>query len=102
MNKRLNIHVKYVADNISNFIYKTNLAATEELMDLFDRITNRPLHSAEEYVKWYDDHFYTYETFEKLVESEADQTEGLSEDECKAELNKSIWQLPCGWYVQYV
>lgn len=54
----------------------------------------------------YDDCFYTYQTWEELVESENDQSDGLSEEELKKELeddeHDSVWQLPCGWYVQYV
>lgn len=62
----------------------------------------KELNSAEDYVKMYDDNFYTYQTWEDLIESEKDQSDGLTEDECKEQIGKTIWQLPCGWYVQYV
>jgi hypothetical protein len=98
-----NIEVEKVANNISNFFYRGNLQATKELMELFDKIPFlRELKNTEEYVNTYDDHFYTYKTWEDLVTSEAEQTDGLTEEECEEELSKTIWQLPCGWYVQYV
>ena len=50
----------------------------------------------------YDDNFYTYPTWKELLDSEKDSTDGLTEEECKEQLNETIWQLPCGWYVQYV
>ena len=49
----------------------------------------------------YDENFYTYATWDALVYSETD-IGGLTEEECKEQLNETIWQLPCGWYVQYV
>lgn len=94
--------VKKVAENISNFIYKENLQATKELMELFDYITRKPLETSEDYVRMYDENFYTYENFDKLVKSEEEQTDGLTEIECRMEINHTIWKLPCGWYVQYV
>lgn len=103
--------IKKVANNISNFMYKDNLQATKELMELFDYlkesrpndyITRKSLEDWKDYVRNYDDNFYTYKTFDELVESEEDQTDGLTEIECRAEINNTIWKLPCGWYVQYV
>ena len=102
--KTTNLEVENVAKNISNCMYNDNLLATKELMELFNNITiiKRPLNTWKDYVDVYDDCFYTYRTFEDLIESEKYQNDGLTEEECKAELNKSIWQLPCGWYIQYV
>lgn len=101
--------IQDVAHDISNFIYWNNLEATKQLMELFDTIANglhRKLGSAQDYVNMYDDNFYTYETWEELVDSEIDQTDGLTEEELKRELEDnvhgSVWQLPCGWFVQYV
>jgi hypothetical protein len=97
------IEVKKVAHDISNFFYRDNLQAVKELIELFDRLPFvRELKNAEEYVEVYDNNFYTYKTWEDLVKSEEEQTDGLTEKECQEELGKTIWQLPCGWYVQYV
>lgn len=97
--------VEIVSWNLSNWTYHGNIEATEQLMELFDTI-NVPkryrLNTPEDYILMYDDNFYTYHTWEALVKSEEDQTDGLTEEECKEELNHTIWQLPCGWYVQYV
>lgn len=94
--------IKKVANNISNPNYNENLQATQELIELFNKISRKPLKTAEEYVKFYDNNFYTYKTWRELVESEKEQFDGFTEKECKEQLNQSIWQLPCGWYVQCV
>jgi len=91
-----------VSKNISNCCYNNNLTATKELIELFDRISRKQLNTFDNYVKMYDDNFYTYQTFDELVKSEEEQSDGLTREECVEQLNKSIWQLPCGWYVQYV
>lgn len=100
--KITDIEIKNVAEKLSNYIYSMNFQATRELMRLFDAISKIPLNTVEEYVKMYDDNFYTYKTWEELIKSEEEQPDGLTEEECKEQLGKSIWQLPCGWYVQYV
>ena len=102
-----NKEIENISYNISNSLYEGNLKATKELIMLFDKINscpflNRTLDRWEDYVRMYDENFYTYTTFNALVESEKDQSDGLSEQECKEELNQTIWQLPCGWYIQYV
>lgn len=79
-----------------------NVKAAIELIELLDRLAKKPLTTAIDYVNMYEDNFYTYTTWERLVESEKEIVDGLSEEQCREELNKSIWQLPCGWYVQYV
>lgn len=97
--------IEIVSYGLSNWTYNGNIEATEQLMGLFDTIPVAKrvrLNTPEDYIRMYDDNFYTYHTWEALVESEAEQNEGLTEEECKAELNHTIWQLPCGWYVQYV
>jgi hypothetical protein len=96
--------IKSISWNLSNFIYQDNLEATSQLIELFNniKVPHRPLNTPKDYVDMYDDSFYTYMTWEALVESELYQTDGLTEEECKAELGETIWQLPCGWYVQYV
>ena len=62
----------------------------------------KPLETWEDYVRMYDDNFYTYSTWDELVKSEEEQTDGLTEIECRMEINNTIFKLPCGWYVQYV
>ena len=94
--------IEIISYGISNPSYHGNLEATEQLINLFNSISKRPLNSLEDYINMYDDSFYTYWTWEALVKSEAEQSNGLTEEECKEELNENIWQLPCGWYVQYV
>ena len=96
--------IEIVSWNLSNSLYHGNLEATEQLMELFDTIDvpKARLNTPKDYIDMYDWNFYTYRTWEELVESEAEQSEGMTEEECKQELNHTIWKLPCGWYVQYV
>lgn len=97
--------IEIVSNGLSNWTYHGNLEATAQLMELFDTIPVAKrvrLNNPEDYIRMYDDNFYTYHTWEALVESEAEQNYGLTEEECKEQLNKTIWKLPCGWYVQYV
>lgn len=94
--------IENIQCNISNYLYKDNFEATKQLVALFDRIAKRRLCTWKDYVNMYDDNFYTYCTWEELVRSEVEQNYGLTEEECKNELDKTIWRLPCGWYVQYV
>lgn len=92
-----------ISCELSNYLYFGNTKATKQLVELFDKISKKPLKTPEDYIDMYDLHFYTYQTWEELVQSEIEQGEfGLTEEECKEQLNNGIWQLPCGWYVQYV
>ena len=102
--------IKKISQGISNTSYQDNLQATKELMELFDYLkehpitrlmAEKPLKTWEDYVRMYDDNFYTYSTWDELVESEEEQN-GLMEIECRMEINHTIFKLPCGWYVQYV
>ncbi len=103
--------IKKVSEGISNYTYgidnQNGGTATKELMELFDKLEGTwcgsKLESEEDYIKMYDDNFYTYKTWSELVKSEIEQgASGMTEEECQAEINNTIWQLPCGWYVQYV
>ncbi|MEG2603131.1 MAG: hypothetical protein RSA23_09655 [Carnobacterium sp.] len=91
-----------ISKHIPNGNYNNNMEATEQLITLLDSVLSRTCKTWKEYVKVYDDSFYTYETFEALVHSEEEQSDGLTIDECVEELNQRIWKLPCGWYVQCV
>lgn len=103
--------IKIVSWGISNSSYQSNLEATTQLMELFDKIvdkfnnkvTHRVLQTPEDYINMYDDSFCTYWTWEELVQSEVEQGEfGMTEEECKEQIGETIFQLPCGWFVQYV
>lgn len=102
--------IEIVSWNLSNFTYHGNLEATEQLINLFDKIVDRfnnkvvhrTLNTPEDYINMYDDNFYTYHTWEELVKSEIEQSDGLVEEQCHAEFENTIFRLPCGWYVQYV
>lgn len=100
MNKR---DIETMANGILYPLYEGNFEATEQLVELMDRIAKEPLITREDYVQMYEDHLYTFPTWEELLASEVEQGSfGLSEEECLEQLDKTIWRLPCGWYVQYV
>lgn len=91
-----------VSQSLPNIIYRNNLQATEELMNLLVSLSRNPLNDVFDYIMMYDMAFFTFQTWEKLLQSEKECSDGLTEQECKEQLGKTIWQLPCGWYVQYV
>lgn len=94
--------VRKVAASISNKIYASNLQATKELMQLLDQIMKDDIpRTAENYIRAYENNFFTFKTFRELINDEK-ESDGLTERECKDQLGKTIWQLPCGWFVQYV
>ena len=94
--------IEIISYGLSNPMYHGNTEATKQLIDLFNKITTSPLRTLEDYINMYDWNFYTYRTWKELVQSETDQSEGMTEEECREVLNVNIWKLPCGWYVQYV
>lgn len=93
--------IKQVMSEFHHILYQDDIQATQQLMELFDKISRVELKTADDYIKMYDENFYTYTTWDALVYSET-YIGGLTEEECKEQLNTTIWQLPCGWYVQYV
>lgn len=95
--------VREVSMLVSNHIYRDNLQATDWLMSVIDKNCKSVPTEVSDYCDFYDTCCYTYKTFKKLVESEEEQEiYGLTEAECKEQIGKSIFQLPCGWYVQIV
>lgn len=96
--------IRYISCGLSNTLYHENIQATRELIELLERVCkNSALTSPADYIKAYDDLCFTYKTFDALLESENEQGEyGFSPEECRAEIGKSIFQLPCGWWVQFV
>ena len=86
---------------IPNINYRYNYEATVQLISLLDLLSKNRITTPEEYADMYESHFYTYKTWEELVDSEK-YIYGLSENVLHSEFNKSIWKLPCGWYIQYV
>lgn len=64
--------IKQVMSGLSNFLYWYNEDATQQLMELFDKISRIELKTANDYIKMYDENFYTYATWDALVYSETD------------------------------
>lgn len=91
-----------VSKGLSNYTYAYNLQATEQLIEVLDKKSRKTLVTANDYIQFYDDNWYTFQRWEDLVSDEARQTDGLTESELKEQIGNTVWQLPCGWYVQYV
>jgi hypothetical protein len=94
--------IKMVAAAIDNPRYEENLEATRQLMEVIEKCSRHPITTWKEYADVYNWKCYTYPTWDELVKSEAEQSEPMSEDECRSELENTIFQLPCGWFVQFV
>jgi hypothetical protein len=97
-----NDFVKNVSMSISNSSYRGKIEETMQLMDAIEKYNGRALTHWEQYVNIYDWSGFTFKTWEELLQSELEQSEPMSEEECLAELNHTIFKLPCGWYVQFV
>ena len=67
-----------ISQKISNFTYRTNIKAVQELVELFNNILKVKPETWEDIVRIYDDSFYTYKTFEELVQSETEQSDGFT------------------------
>lgn len=51
MNKR---EIEIISYGLSNWTYHGNLEATEQLVNLFNKITKKPLNTPEDYINMYD------------------------------------------------
>lgn len=94
--------LKDVSGGLSNHFFHNNMQATNDLMKLFDKIFKKKLEKAEDYIKMYNESFYTFKTWDDLVKSELMQSDGLTEKELEEQIGNTVWRLGCGWYVQYV
>lgn len=84
--------------------YCNDIKATHMMVSVIaDVVRPEVLNNADDYVRAYDDNFFTYKTWRDLVESEKEQgTYGLTENELKAMLGSIIHQLENGWYMQQI
>lgn len=65
-------------------------------------LKNTNLNSVDDYIKEYENYWYRYSTWERLLESEEDQNEGLTPEECEGLKNIAIFQLSSGMWIQSV
>jgi hypothetical protein len=67
------------------------------------RLEATTLNSVEDYIREYENNWYTYTDFSKCVESEKDQgSYWLTEQQCIELINEAIFELPCGSVIQTV
>lgn len=66
------------------------------------RLLLAELNTLKDYIHEYECSWYRYSSWEELLESEEDQDNGLSEEECEKERNMSIFRLSSGKYIQTV
>lgn len=92
-----------LSNKLSNTLYHNNVEATRQLIILFNKIVrNTLLVTIDDYADVYDAEFFTFQTWDDLLKSETEMSDGWDGAECQAQMNTSIWMLPCGWYVQRV
>lgn len=102
MSKLSTEEIKKIQRTIETYKYRNNRQATEQLVELFERIIKIPLQTWRDYANLYNNEcFCTYCTWEALVESERILYDGLTQKECEEQLGKTIFTLPCGWCIQY-
>lgn len=96
-------------EKIAKYVLRGNFEAAKDFVNLIDSLErykkyrDSNSYTWEYYVRVYDNNFYTCETWNDLVQSEAEMGEdGLSENELKELLGITVFQLPCGWYVHGV
>ena len=96
--------IAYISAKLPNNYYHNNVPVTRELVELLDRkIGKHALRCPDDYVTAYENQCFTYKTFDEFVESEREQgVYGFTKDECKEAVNNCIFQLPCGWWVEFI
>lgn len=93
--------VKQVSELLPNKSYRGNLDATKQLMALLHEKSETPLSTADDYIRFYEDSCLTFTSWEELVESEKEETVGLSEEELLNLIGSIVYELPCGWFVWF-
>lgn len=112
--------IKKISEGLSMTTEQAN-----DVCDLFDKLVkgehmiaqNIVLNSADDYIEYWRNWWFRSMNYEQLVQSEVDQGgfggfggfEGdkstwrkQAEEFCEAEMNNTIFLLPCGMYAQYV
>lgn len=77
---------------------------TRELMLFLKYRAATHLKTAEDYLKEYENGgYYSYKDFDSLLQSEMELPSfDLSLEDIKNEIGKTIWCLPCGYYLQSI
>lgn len=64
------------------------------------RMRHALLNDVDGYIREYEDNWCRFPTWDALVESEEEQNEGLTPEQCRNLLGKAIFRLSTGMYVQ--
>lgn len=83
---------------------------TEEIAEIFYtekeqgnyRLNRTKLNTVKDYIYEWECNWYSYSTWEQLLESEAEQNEGYTEEQCEELLGSAIFRLATGMYIQTV
>ena len=97
--------LRYIHDGLirCNCNYKGHLDLIRELCELITKMSKpATINAPVDYIDFYENHCYTFQTWQELYKSELDMGEhGLTERELRDLCNKNIFRLSNGWCVQF-
>mgnify|MGYP004629265519 CR=1 FL=1 len=96
--------IAYIAQSVCCPYYKEDFEATRAMAEaIAAQAKPGVLSTPADYVKLYDDNFFTFKSWAELVASEKEEGElALTEDQLKQEVGRTIFQLDNGWFLERV
>lgn len=96
--------IAYIAQGVCCPYYKEDFEATRAMAKaIAAQAKPGVLDTPADYVKFYDDNFFTFKSWAELVASEKEEGEfALTEDQLKQEVGRTIFQLDNGWFLERV
>ena len=92
-----------VAEAINVRLYKENLQATAELIAMLFKLKGKEaFKSSKDYADAYTKGFNTYACWKDLIKSLGADKSPMAVSECHLAVNKTIFRLPCGYYIWMV
>ena len=103
-NELTSTDIAYIAQGVCCPYYKEDFEATRAMTEaIAAQAKPGVLSTPADYVKLYDDNFFTFKSWAELVASEKEEGElALTEDQLKQEVGRTIFQLDNGWFLERV
>lgn len=103
-NELTSTDIAYIAQGVCCPYYKEDFEATRAMAEaIAAQAKPGVLSTPADYVKLYDDNFFTFKSWAELVASEKEEGElALTEDQLKQEVGRTIFQLDNGWFLERV
>lgn len=103
-NELTSTDIAYIAQGVCCPYYKEDFEATRAMAEaIAAQAKPGVLSTPADYVKLYDDNFFTFKSWAELVASEKEEGElALTEDQLKQEVGRTIFQLDNGWSLERV